>query len=90
MHAFLATFIYGRAYHFFETMVDAHCVRDEGSFTVHWLVGCVSLGRVRVRAILGCKLFREYVNHVVEKAVRYALFIYVYYPLYLCIPANYM
>ena len=26
-----------RAYHLFETMVDAHCVRDEGGFTLHWL-----------------------------------------------------
>ena len=23
----------------FSNMVDAHCVRDEGGFTVHWLVG---------------------------------------------------
>ena len=32
-----------RAHHFFETMVDGHCVRDEGGFTVHRLVA-VSFG----------------------------------------------
>ena len=38
-------------YHFFETMVGAHCVRDEdeGGFTVHWLDAfCWARGRVRV------------------------------------------
>ena len=32
-----------RAHHLFETMVGAHCVRDDGGFTVT-LVGCVSFG----------------------------------------------
>ena len=35
----------GRAYHFFETMVDPHCVPDEEGFTLHWLV--VALHSVR-------------------------------------------
>ena len=33
-----------RAYQFFDNMVDAHCARDEGVFTVQWLIGRVSLG----------------------------------------------
>ena len=33
-----------RAYHFFDNMVDAHCVRDEGGFTVHWLLRVIGLG----------------------------------------------
>ena len=37
-----------RAYHFFETMVDAHCVRDEGDYTLYRLVAFHSV-RVRVR-----------------------------------------
>ena len=38
------------AYHFVEMMVDAHCVRDEGGFTLHWLVAFHSI-RVRVYII---------------------------------------
>ena len=53
-----------RAYHFFENVVDAHCVRDEGGFTVHWLLRFIRLGS-------GYICFREYVNHAVENAVRY-------------------
>ena len=30
-----------RAYRIFEKMVGAHCVRDEGGSTLHWLDGCV-------------------------------------------------
>ena len=37
------------AYHFFDNMVDTHCVRDEGGFTVQWLVAFHWV-RVRVRA----------------------------------------
>ena len=32
-------FLVNRSYHIFKKMVYAHCcVRDEGGFTVHWLV----------------------------------------------------
>ena len=37
-----------RAHHFFEKMVDAHCVRDEGGFTLRyngWLLACGSSGK---------------------------------------------
>ena len=51
-------------------MVDAHCVRDEGSFTIHWLLRFIGLG---LRLGLGCIQFEEYVNHVVKKAARYPL-----------------
>ena len=37
-----------RAKHFFETMVDAHCVRAEGGFTPH-LVNSFHLVRITVR-----------------------------------------
>ena len=36
-----------RAYHFFDNMVGAHCVRDEVGFTVQWLA---AFHWVRVRA----------------------------------------
>ena len=56
-----------RAYHFFDNLVDdTHCVRDEGGFTVHCLLRFIRLGLG-----LGYEKFKEYVNHVVEKAVRY-------------------
>ena len=32
------------AYHFFDNMVYAHCVRDEGDFTVHWLLRFIGVG----------------------------------------------
>ena len=38
-----------RAYHLFDNMVDAHLVRDEGGFTVQWLVVAFHWVRVRVR-----------------------------------------
>ena len=42
----------GRAYHIFETMVEAHCVQDEdeeGGFTLHWSFECHRVrGWVRV------------------------------------------
>ena len=39
-----------RAYHFFDNMVDAHCVRVIGGFTVRWLVVAFHWVWVRVRA----------------------------------------
>ena len=45
-------------------MVDAHCVRDEGGFTVQWLLRFIGLG-------LGYIYFNECVNHVFEKAISY-------------------
>ena len=33
-----------RSHPFFDNMVDAHCVRDEGGFTVQWLVRFIGLG----------------------------------------------
>ena len=33
-----------RAYHIFDNMDDAHCIRDEGGFTVHWLLCFIGLG----------------------------------------------
>ena len=54
-----------KAYHVFETMVDARCVRDEGGFTLHWLV--VAFHSIRA---IGYIQFKEYVNHFLEKAVR--------------------
>ena len=44
-----------RAYHFVDNMVDAHCVRDEGGFTVHWLVA-FHCCRVRVRVCMNYRL----------------------------------
>ena len=35
-----------RAYHSFDNMVDAYCVRNEGGSTVHWLI--VAFHRVKV------------------------------------------
>ena len=57
-----------RAYHFVDNMVDAHCMRDEGGFTIYWLdvLRFIGLG-------LGYIQIKEYVNHVVEKAVRYPI-----------------
>ena len=55
-----------RAYHFFDNMVGAPCERDEGRFAVHWLLRFIGSGQR-----LGNTLFQDYVNHVVEKAVRY-------------------
>ena len=42
-------------------MVDAHCVRDDGGFTVHvhWLLRFIGLG-------LGYIQLKEYVNHMPE------------------------
>ena len=53
------------AYHFFETMVDAHCTRRRGFHPTYngWL-RFIRLG-------LGHMKFMEYVNHFLEKAVRY-------------------
>ena len=36
------------AYHFFDNMVDAHRVRDEGGFTLQWLVVAFHWVRFRV------------------------------------------
>ena len=47
-------------------MVDEHCVRDGVGFIAQWLLRSIGLG-------MGCIQFREYVNHVVETAVRYPL-----------------
>ena len=50
LRGFISAFGTGasRAYHFFETMVDAQCCgRDEGGFTLYWLVAFQWL-RVRV------------------------------------------
>ena len=59
-----------RAYHIFGKMVDAHCQRDEGRFTLHWLVAFQS---VRV----GFKVYiynsNSYVHHFLELVVRYPL-----------------
>ena len=41
-----------RDYHFFDNMVDAHCVRDEGGFTVHWLVVAFHWVSIRVRVYI--------------------------------------
>ena len=35
--------VHSRAYHLVEKVVDAHCVRDEGGFTLHWLVRFIGL-----------------------------------------------
>ena len=46
--------IFSRAYQvpFFEKMVDTHCcVRDEGGFTLHWLVAFLWVG-VRIRVYI--------------------------------------
>ena len=42
-------------------MVDAHCVRDEGGSTVHWLLRFIGLGLG-----LGYIKFKKYVNHMPE------------------------
>ena len=54
-----------RAYHLFDDMVDAHCVLDEGGFTVHWLLRFIGLG---VGYIYSSKSVPT--MYVVEKAVR--------------------
>ena len=48
-------------------MVDAHCVRDEGGFTVHWLVVAFDLINVRVKVRVQIIYCKQHVNHVVEK-----------------------
>ena len=47
-------------------MVDAGCVRDEGGFTLPWLLRFIGLET-------GYMKFEDYVNHVIEKAVWYLL-----------------
>ena len=61
----------GRAHHFFDNMVDAHCVRDEGRFAVQWLVFAFHWVTSRVRgtiALLRGHVYdiyhsKEYVNN---------------------------
>ena len=57
------TAVWSKAYRFFDNTVDAHGVRDEGGFTVRWLVGWlrfIGLG-------FGYISSKEYVNHFLEK-----------------------
>ena len=49
-------------------MVDSHCVRDEGGFTLQWL-RFIGLG-----SGLGYISCQEYVNHFFEYVVRYPLY----------------
>ena len=44
-------------------MVDAHCVPEEGGFTLHWLV--LRFIRLGLSGI-GYMEFKEYVNHFLE------------------------
>ena len=45
------TLLTSRDDHLPENMVDAHCAREEGGFTLHWLVVAFHSVRVRVKIV---------------------------------------